>query len=158
MRGIRQIVAVTWLNILNLPKRVASSLVAIVGVLAVVLVFAAVLSMAKGFERTMVAAGSDDTAIVLRSGATAELNSGFSYEQTQIIANAPGVAKDGDRPLASAELYVGVTQKDQSQHRGRVLVGTQPGVGSQLVGGAPEVGFQLGIVDGHLGTSLVKNF
>ena len=114
MRGIRQIVAVTWLNILNLPKRVASSLVAIVGVLAVVLVFAAVLSMAKGFERTMVAAGSDDTAIVLRSGATAELNSGFSYEQTQIIANAPGVAKDGDRPLASAELYVVVDLKKKS--------------------------------------------
>ncbi|MGA8203988.1 MAG: ABC transporter permease [Woeseiaceae bacterium] len=114
MRAINQIVAVTWLNILNLPKRVASSIVSIVGVLAVVLVFAAVLSMAKGFERTMVAAGSDHTAIVLRSGATAELNSGFSYEQTQIIANAPGVAKDGDRPLASAELYVVVDMKKKS--------------------------------------------
>jgi putative ABC transport system permease protein len=114
MRAVNQIVAVTWLNILNLPKRVASSIVSIVGVLAVVLVFAAVLSMAKGFERTMVAAGSDDTAIVLRSGATAELSSGFSYEQTQIIANAPGVAKDGDRPLASAELYVVVDMKKKS--------------------------------------------
>ena len=114
MRALNQIVAVTWLNILNLPKRVASSIVSIVGVLAVVLVFAAVLSMAKGFERTMVAAGSDDTAIVLRSGATAELNSGFSYEQTQIIANAPGVMKDGDRPLASAELYVVVDMKKKS--------------------------------------------
>jgi putative ABC transport system permease protein len=114
MRAVNQIVAVTWLNILNLPKRVASSIVSIVGVLAVVLVFAAVLSMAKGFERTMVAAGSDDTAIVLRSGATAELNSGFSYEQTQIIANAPGVMKDGDRPLASAELYVVVDMKKKS--------------------------------------------
>ena len=114
MRTIRQIFAVTWLNILNLPKRVASSVVSIVGVLAVVLVFAAVLSMAKGFERTMVAAGSDDTAIVLRSGATAELNSGFSYEQTQIIADAPGVRKDGNRPLASAELYVTVDMKKKS--------------------------------------------
>lgn len=114
MRGIKQIFAVTWLNILNLPKRIASSIVSVVGVLAVVLVFAAVLSMAKGFERTMVAAGSDDTAIVLRSGATAELNSGFSYEQTQIIADAPGVAKDGDRPLASAELYVIVDIKKKS--------------------------------------------
>ena len=114
MRTIRQIFAVTWLNILNLPKRIASSIVSIVGVLAVVLVFAAVLSMAKGFERTMVAAGSDDTAIVLRSGATAELNSGFSYEQTQIIADAPGVRKDGNRPLASAELYVTVDMKKKS--------------------------------------------
>ncbi len=106
MRAIRQIVAVTWLNILNLPKRIATSVVAIVGVMAVVLVFAAVLSMAKGFERTMVAAGSEDTAIVLRTGATSEINSGLSYEQTQIIANSPGVAKNGDKPVASAELYV----------------------------------------------------
>ena len=50
----------------------------------------------------------------LRSGATAELNSGFSYEQTQIIADAPGVRKDGNRPLASAELYVTVDMKKKS--------------------------------------------
>ena len=106
MSGIQQTAAVTWLNILNLPQRVATSLVAVMGVAAVVLVFAAVLSMAKGFERTMLAAGSDDTAIVMRSGATAELNSGLSNEQVQIIENAPGVLRDGDRPITSAELYV----------------------------------------------------
>ena len=106
MRIFNEVFAVTRLNILNLPKRVATSLVAVVGVMAVVLVFAAVLSMAKGFERTMVAAGSEDTAIVMRSGATAELNSGLSHEQTLIIANAPGVLKDGDRAVTSAELFV----------------------------------------------------
>jgi len=114
MRIINQIIAVTWLNILNLPKRIASSVVAIVGVMAVVLVFAAVLSMAKGFEQTMIAAGSEDTAIVLRSGSTAEMNSGLSNEQTLIVANAPGVMKEGDRPLSSAELYVLVDIKKKS--------------------------------------------
>ena len=35
------------------------------------------------------------------------MNSGFSYEQTQLIADAPGVAKDGENvPIASAELFV----------------------------------------------------
>ena len=96
----------TWLNILNLPKRVATSLVAVIGVAAVVLVFAAVLSMANGFERTMTAAGSDDVAIVLRSGSTAELNSGLSNEQVLLVASTPGVVKDGDRALASPELFV----------------------------------------------------
>jgi putative ABC transport system permease protein len=114
MRILNQIAAVTWLNILNLPKRIASSVVAIVGVMAVVLVFAAVLSMAKGFEQTMIAAGSEDTAIVLRSGSTAEMNSGLSNEQTLIVANAPGVMKEGDRPLSSAELYVLVDIKKKS--------------------------------------------
>lgn len=106
MRGIRQILAITLLNLRNIPQRMGSSLVAVIGVAAVVLVFAAVLSMAKGFERTMLLAGSDDTAIVIRSGATSEMNSGFGTEQVQVVSNAPGVLKNGDTPIASAELYV----------------------------------------------------
>lgn len=116
MRGLQQILAVTWLNIRNLPQRVGSSVVAVVGVAAVVLVFAAVLSMAKGFERTLESAGSEDTAIIMRSGSTSELNSGFSNDQVLIIANAPGVLKDGDRSVLSAELYVIVDVKKKSSN------------------------------------------
>jgi putative ABC transport system permease protein len=106
MRALNQIIAVTLLNLKNLPQRAGSSLVAIIGVAAVVLVFAAVLSMARGFERTMVSTGSEDTAIIMRSGSTSEMSSGLSNDQTLIIANAPGVLKDGDTPVISAELYV----------------------------------------------------
>jgi len=106
MRAINQMLAVTWLNLRNLPQRVGSSVVAVIGVAAVVLVFAAVLSMAQGFERTMITAGADDTAIILRDGATSELTSGLSNEQVLIIADAPGVLKDGDSSVMSAELYV----------------------------------------------------
>jgi len=80
------------------------------------LVFAAVLSMAKGFERTMISAGSEDTAIIMRSGSTSELNSGFSNDQTLIIADAPGVLKDGDATVMSAELYVVVDVKKKSSN------------------------------------------
>ena len=114
MRTIRQIFAVTWLNLANLPQRLGSSVVAVVGVAAVVLVFAAVLSMAKGFERTMLSAGSDDTAIIMRSGSTSELNSGLSNDQTLIVANAPGVLKNGDATVMSAELYVVVDVKKRT--------------------------------------------
>jgi putative ABC transport system permease protein len=106
MRNLKQILAVTALNVRNLPQRTSASLVAVIGIAAVVLVFAAVLSMAKGFERTMVSAGSENTAIVMRSGSTAELNSGLSNEQMLIVANAPGVLRNGDTPVVSAELYV----------------------------------------------------
>ena len=68
MRTLNQVIAVTALNIRNLPRRVATSFVAVVGVAAVVLVFAAVMSMAKGFERTMTLAGAVDSAIVIRAG------------------------------------------------------------------------------------------
>lgn len=106
MRAIRQIFAVTTLNILHLSHRMATSAVAVVGVAAVVLVFAAVMSMAKGFERTMTLAGSTDTAIVIRSGSTSELASGLSNDQVQIVETAPGVLRDADRPVVSAELFV----------------------------------------------------
>jgi putative ABC transport system permease protein len=114
LKFINQVIAVTRLNILNLPQRAASSVVAIIGVTAVVLVFAAVLSMAKGFERTMNAAGSEESAIVLRAGSTAELTSGLSNEQATIISQAPGVLVDGDGPIASAELFVVVDVKKRS--------------------------------------------
>lgn len=117
MRFLNQVFALTQLNILNLPKRIATSAVAVVGVLAVVLVFAAVLSMAKGFERTMIAAGAENVAIVLRSGATSELTSGFSQEQTQVIADAPGVLRDGDQSVSSAELFVVVDVRKRSNDK-----------------------------------------
>ncbi|MDH3621409.1 MAG: ABC transporter permease [Gammaproteobacteria bacterium] len=114
MNTIKQIIAVTWLNLRNLPQRLASSAVAVIGVGAVVLVFAAVLSMAAGLERTMMSAGTDDTAVIMRRGSTSELNSGLSNEQTLIVANAPGVLKDGDKTVMSAELYVIADVKKQS--------------------------------------------
>lgn len=130
MRGLNQIFAVTWLNLRNLPQRMGSSVVAVIGVAAVVLVFAAVLSMGKGFERTMIAAGSDDTAIIMRSGSTSELNSGLSNDQVSIIAESPGVLKDGDAALLSAELYVIVDLKKKSSNTDANVPfrGVQPGV------------------------------
>ena len=117
MRTLNQIIAVTTLNLKNLPKRIGSSLVAIVGVAAVVLVFAAVLSMAKGFERTMVSAGADDTAVILRSGSTGEMSSGLSNDQVLLVANAPGVLKDGDDAVVSAELFVIAAVKKKSNDK-----------------------------------------
>lgn len=144
MSGIQQMFAVTWLNILNVPQRIATSLVAIVGVAAVVLVFAAVLSMANGFERTMIAAGSEDTAIVMRSGSTAELNSGLSNEQVLIVENAPGVLKDGDRPVSSAELYVIVDIKKKDSN----VDANVPFRGVQLT--STEVRKNVALIDGRM--------
>ena len=144
MRTLKQIAAVTALNIRNFPQRVSSSLVAVVGVAAVVLVFAAVLSMAKGFERTMVSAGSENTAIVMRSGATSELNSGLSNEQMLVVTSAPGILKDGDTPVVSAELYVVVDlqKKSNGDDANVPLRGVQPA--------AFEVRDKARIVEGRL--------
>ncbi len=144
MHRIQQVIAVTWLNLRNLPQRVGSSVVAVVGVAAVVLVFAAVLSMAKGFERTMISAGSTDTAIVMRSGSTSELTSGLSNEQTLIVGDAPGVLKDGDAAVMSAELYVVVDVKKKSS-------GTDANVPFRgIQSGAFEVRKNVELIDGRM--------
>jgi putative ABC transport system permease protein len=95
------------MNIRNIPQRWASSLVAVVGIAGVTLVLIAVLSIAAGFQKALELSGSKDVAIVLRSGATNEMSSGFGLNQVTIIAEAPGIKKDTKgNPLHSAELYV----------------------------------------------------
>ena len=117
------------MNLRSIPQRLAASIVAIIGVGAVVGVFAGVLSMASGFEKTMLSAGSEGTAIAIRSGATSELSSGFSFDQVQVIADAPGVLKDEDGPIISAELYVivDIARKKDNQEGNVPLRGVQPG-------------------------------
>ena len=129
MAWLNQIISVTVFNLRSIRQRLAASLVAVIGVAAVVGVFAGVLSMASGFEKTMVAAGSADTAVLLRAGSTGELSSGISNEQVQIVANAPGVLRDGDTPIVSAELYVvvDVTKKTTNDSANVPLRGVQPG-------------------------------
>ena len=129
MSWLKQIISVTALNLRSLPQRLAASIVAVIGVGAVVGVFAGVLSMASGFEKTMLSAGSEGTAIAIRSGATSELSSGFSFDQVQVIADAPGVLKDEDGPIISAELYVivDIARKKDNQEGNVPLRGVQPG-------------------------------
>jgi putative ABC transport system permease protein len=102
----RQIVAVTVLNLRTLPQRVGSSAVAVVGIAGVVVVLVAVLSIAEGFRAAMVGAGAADRAIVMRSGADSEMTSGLGGPETDIIKQAPGLARDGRVAVASAELFV----------------------------------------------------
>ena len=117
MSWITQMFSVTVMNLKSLPQRLAPSAVAVVGVGAVVGVFAGVLSMASGFEQTMLAAGSEESAIVIRAGSSSELSSGIGNDQAQVIANAPGVLTDEDGPIVSAELYVLVDIKKRSNNQ-----------------------------------------
>jgi ABC-type transport system, involved in lipoprotein release, permease component len=104
--GLTQIGIITVMNLRNLPQRIGTSSVAVFGVACVVGVLIGVMSMASGFQRTMTNAGSPTTAIVMRTGATSELNSGINYEQSQLIANSPGIQRADGEPVASPELFV----------------------------------------------------
>jgi putative ABC transport system permease protein len=91
-------------NIRSLRERVASTSVAVLGIAGAVSVFVAMLAMARGFTSTLVASGSDSNAIVMRAGATSEIYSSLRLEQVLIIQDAPGVMRDRDGPVASAEI------------------------------------------------------
>jgi putative ABC transport system permease protein len=104
---LRQILAVTSVNIRSITQRLGSSSVAVVGIAGVVLVFVAVLSIAEGVNATMKASGDPNTALILRAGSDTEMTSGIGGEAARIIQDAPGVARDASgTPLTSPELFV----------------------------------------------------
>ena len=106
MRWLSQTFAVMALNLRTIPQRLGSSAVAIVGIAGVVVVFVSVLSIAAGFSAAMRQSGSPQRALVMRSGADSEMTSGLSAPEVDIVKQAPGLRRDGQAPLASAELYV----------------------------------------------------
>ena len=106
MNWLSQIAALLKFNLLSLPGRRGSVLASIVGIAGVVAVLIGVLSIATGFRAAMVGAGSDDIALVLRSGSDTEMVSGLGKDEVRIIADAPGVLRDANGPMSAAELFV----------------------------------------------------
>lgn len=103
---LSQVASVTFFNLRTIPQRRGAAIAASVGIAGVVAVFAGVLSIAEGIRAAMTVTGPDDVAIVLRTGSDSEMTSILSKEDTRLIAEAPGVARTTDGPLASAELFV----------------------------------------------------
>lgn len=103
---ISQTLAVTALNLRTIPQRLSSSGVAIVGIAGVVIVLVSVLSIAAGFTAAMRDSGSESRALIMRSGADSEMTSGLGGPEVDVIKQAPGMRRNGQTALASAELYV----------------------------------------------------
>jgi len=105
-RWIRQTLIVTMLGVRTIPQRLGPSIVAIVGIAGVVVVFVSVLSIGVGFRAALVGAGSPGQAIVMRNGSESEMTSGLTGPETDIIKQAPGIARDGGKVMAASEMYV----------------------------------------------------
>jgi putative ABC transport system permease protein len=94
-------------NVRSLGARWTSSVVAVLGIAGTVGVFVAMLSLARGFEATLMASGSERNAIVRRAGATSEMDSSVMLEQVRVVEDAPGVVREGGAgPLVSPEVVV----------------------------------------------------
>lgn len=129
VRWLSQVAMVTWVNLRTIPQRRGASIATIVGVAGVVIVSIAVFSIAEGVRHAMMSTAAPDTAIVLRSGSDSEMMSGLLREDTRIIAEAPGVLRGAEGPVASSELYVIVDlpKRSTGTDANVPLRGVQPG-------------------------------
>lgn len=141
---ISQVVSVSLFNVRTVHKRLGSSLTAVLGIAGVVAVMVAVLSIAQGILRAMESSSAPENVIVLRSGATAEMMSGLGGDDVRFISEAPGIARNEDGAIASAELFVIIDVKKQS-------TGTDANVPLRgVTRAAPTVHQEFNIVDGRM--------
>ena len=103
---VSQIFSVTWFSMRSIPQRKGSSVAAMLGIAGVVAVMVGVLSIAQGIVKTMESSAGGANAVVLRSGSDSEMMSGLGGDETRIISEAPGIARDETGALASPELFV----------------------------------------------------
>ena len=116
MSSLTQILQITLINLRNVPRRLGTSLVVVVGIAGVVGVLVSVLAMGEGFRHTLASTGRPTRVILLRAGSDAEMSSGVGRDQATVLGALPGVARDeGGRPLVSAELFVMVDLPRQGQ-------------------------------------------
>ncbi len=111
---LKQIIAVTAMNIGNLPQRIGASLVTVIGVACVVAVMTSLLAITAGLERSANRNGDAGRVIVLSAGSTAAYMGSISREQAAIVADAPGVKTGPDgKPMVDpqATVVVEVTKK-----------------------------------------------
>jgi putative ABC transport system permease protein len=101
-----QIGSITKFGLLSIPQRRGTVAATVFGIAGVVAVLVGVLSIAAGFKQAMTVSGAPDAAVVLRSGADSEMVSGLGRDETRVIADSPGVARNASGPLSSSELFV----------------------------------------------------
>ena len=93
-------------NLRSVKARWTSAIVAVLGIAGTVAVFVAMLSLARGFKMTLVRSGQPQNAMVRRAGSTSEMDGAVPLNQVRVIADAPGIGRQGQQPLLSAEVVV----------------------------------------------------
>ncbi|HEX2759348.1 MAG TPA: FtsX-like permease family protein [Rhizomicrobium sp.] len=109
MLALRQIFAVTLMNLRTIPARLGSSLVVVIGMACAVGALVSILSMSAGFVRMMTATGSPNRAIILSDGALGEWGSTISRDTVNTVTDMPGIKSDAAHKRVVSADYVGYT-------------------------------------------------
>jgi ABC-type antimicrobial peptide transport system permease subunit len=150
-------------SIRNLATRRLTTLLTVLGMALVVFVFAAVLMLAHGLEKTLVDTGSEENIFVTRDASTAETVSILDRDQAGIVMAQPEIAVEGDgTPIATKEIVVLIAaeKRSNSDEANVVIRGTEEEVfrlrkGIRLVKGRM---FAPGTSELIAGASTARNF
>jgi putative ABC transport system permease protein len=117
------------MNLRSIPQRFLSSCVIVIGIAGVVGVLVSVLGMAMSFSEFVTSTGRADRAIVMRTGANAEVSSVLGMDEAFTIIGKPGVAHDADGDaLATRDMIRGVNliRKENGVRAGLTVRGVSP--------------------------------
>ncbi len=103
-------------SVRNLWRRRLTTTLTVAGMALVVFVFATVLMMAAGLEKTLVETGSPDNVVVVRKGADSEVMSSVERQAASIIEMLPQVAAGASgKPMIAKELVVLIALKKRGE-------------------------------------------
>jgi len=129
MSVLNEMVSVTAMNLRSVPQRLGSSSVIVIGIAGVVAVILSVFGMTRSLQGAVLATGSAERAIVLRSGATGEISSTLLVDAVATIKDAPGIARTADgKPAATADFIaaVNLNRKEDGTRAGLIVRGVEP--------------------------------
>ncbi len=118
----------------NLVARRLTTALTAGGMALVVYVFATVLMLSAGLEKTLVATGQDDNVVVIRRSAQTEVQSGIARLQAGIVESLPEIALSSDgRPMVSKEpvVLINLPKRSTGKAANVVILGVTP-IGLEL--------------------------
>jgi putative ABC transport system permease protein len=150
-------------NFRNLWTRWLTTVLTASGMALVVFVFAAILMLANGLQKTLVETGSYDNVVVLRKGSGSEVVSGVAREQASVVETRPEIAigSNGQRLLAKEIVVLINIPKRGTNKPSNVIV---RGIEQSSLLLRPQVKLvegrlpRMGSLEVIAGSSLVKRF
>ena len=122
----------------NLWTRRLTTVLTAAGIALVVFVFAAMLMLAQGLQKTLVETGSSDNVVVIRKGSATEVQSGVDRYQASIIETQPEVAigEDG-QSFHAKESVVIISLRKRGTNQDNYI--TIRGIGKSSLALRPQV-------------------
>jgi putative ABC transport system permease protein len=106
-----------------LTRRLTTALTAL-GMALVVFVFAAIIMLAEGLQKTLVDTGSYNNVVVIRKSSGSEVQSGIDRIQASVVETQPEISlgQDGEQLLAKEMVVLITLEKQESSSRSNVVI------------------------------------